>query len=555
VGKLASEDYVAGRTQFVSTQTKSATRPCPRLDFFGIDFPDYWAYTYREMDIFSCEQARGPVGDSVKLDSFNSSQPPSAPFNQLAPTASRHTIKVVLISTYELGRQPFGLASAAAWLRQVGADVTCLDLSREKLDAAIVRSAHLVAFYVPMHTATRIAVRVVKIVRELNPSAELCAYGLYAPMNAEYLQEVGFNTILGGEFEAGLAALVQRIGDGHQQKSLSEISLERQQFLVPDRSDLPLLSNYAQLLMPDGSRRTVGYTEASRGCKHLCRHCPIVPVYGGKFRIVQRDVVMADIRRQVEAEAQHITFGDPDFFNGVGHAIALVREFHQEFPELTYDVTIKVEHLLKHAEQLPLLLNTGCAFVTSAVESVDDRILHYFDKCHTRADFITVVDLFKKLGLVLSPTFVTFTPWTTLEGYGDLLSTLDMLDLVPNVAPIQYAIRLLIPAGSRLLELKEVQDLIGNFDPESLSYPWKNPDPRMDALHTDLQEIIGKQVSGELDREGFFSEVVENVRLAGGGVTRRATSTTADRHGAAIPHMNEPWYCCAEPTEEQIAPF
>jgi radical SAM superfamily enzyme YgiQ (UPF0313 family) len=491
----------------------------------------------------------------VKLNSFNSSNPPSAPFNQLAPAASRHPAKVVLISTYELGRQPFGLASAAAWLRQVGADVTCLDLSREKLNPSIVQSAQLVAFYVPMHTATRIAVRVVEIVRELNPSADLCAYGLYAPMNAEYLQGVGFNTILGGEFEAGLAALVQRIGDGHQKESLSEISLERQQFLIPDRSDLPLLSNYAQLLMPDDSRRTVGYTEASRGCKHLCRHCPIVPVYGGKFRIVQRNVVMADIRRQVEAGAQHITFGDPDFFNGIAHAIALIREFHQEFPELTYDVTIKVEHLLKQAEQLPLLLGTGCAFVTSAVESVDDRILQYFDKCHTRADFITVVDLFKKLGLVLSPTFVTFTPWTTLEGYGDLLTTLDMLDLVPNVAPIQYAIRLLIPAGSRLLELKEVQDLIGKFDPESLSYPWKNPDPRMDALHTDLQEIIGKQVSGGLDREEFFSEVVEKVRLAGGRVTRRATSTPADRRGAAIPHMNEPWYCCAEPTEEQIAPF
>jgi radical SAM superfamily enzyme YgiQ (UPF0313 family) len=507
------------------------------------------------MDSFPVNRPSGPVGNSVKLNSFNSSQPPSAPFNQLVPMASRHPAKVVLISTYELGRQPFGLASAAAWLRQAGADVTCLDLSREKLNASIVPSAQLVAFYVPMHTATRIAVRVVKIVRELNPSAELCAYGLYAPMNAEYLREVGFNTILGGEFEAGLAALVQRIGDGQKRESLTETSLERQQFLIPDRSDLPLLSNYAQLLMPDGSRRTVGYTEASRGCKHLCRHCPIVPVYGGKFRIVQRDVVMADIRRQVEAGAQHITFGDPDFFNGIAHAIALIREFHEEFRELTYDVTIKVEHLLKHAEQLPLLLDTGCGFVTSAVESVDDQILHYFDKCHTRADFITVVDLFKKLGLVLSPTFVTFTPWTTLEGYGELLTTLDMLDLVPNVAPIQYAIRLLIPAGSRLLELKEVQDLIGEFDPESLSYPWKNPDPRMDALHTDLQEIIGKQVSGELDRAEFFSEVVEKVRQAGGRVTRRPTSTPADRRGVAIPHMNEPWYCCAEPTEEQIAPF
>ena len=43
-------------------------------------------------------------------------------------------LQVVLISTYELGRQPFGLASPAAWLRQAGARVTCLDLSVERLN-------------------------------------------------------------------------------------------------------------------------------------------------------------------------------------------------------------------------------------------------------------------------------------------------------------------------------------------------------------------------------------------------------------------------------------
>jgi radical SAM superfamily enzyme YgiQ (UPF0313 family) len=465
-----------------------------------------------------------------------------------------------LISTYELGRQPFGLASAAAWLRQVGAEVSCLDLSRQKLEEAVLKSADLVAFYVPMHTATRIAVRVVKKVQELNPSADLCAYGLYAPMNAGYLREVGFRTILGGEFEAGLTELVQRIGLREarvsiQNEGLAEISLARQQFLIPDRSDLPVLSNYAQLIMPDGSRRTVGYTEASRGCKHLCRHCPIVPVYGGKFRIVQRDIVMADIRQQVEAGAKHISFGDPDFFNGITHALDLVREVHQDFPELSYDVTIKVEHLLKHAEQLPILRDTGCAFVTSAVESVDDQILRYFDKCHTRADFIAVVDLFKRVGLVLSPTFVTFTPWTTLEGYRDLLETLDKLDQVGNVAPIQYAIRLLIPAGSRLLELQEMQDIVGEFDPESLSYHWRHPDPRMDLLHSDLQETIARLLARNLDRQEIFSDVVRSVGLVGGNVTLQPRSVREARQSTAIPHMNEPWYCCAEPTEEQIAPY
>src|SRR5204863_9085193 len=99
--------------------------------------------------------------------------------------------------------------------------------------------------------------------------------------------------------------------------------LQRKQLLVPDRSVLPSLPRYARLLGASEEKVT-GYAEASRGCKHLCRHCPVVPVSNGTFRIVQRDVVLEDIRRQVGAGARHITFGDPDFFNGPGHAMALV---------------------------------------------------------------------------------------------------------------------------------------------------------------------------------------------------------------------------------------
>jgi radical SAM superfamily enzyme YgiQ (UPF0313 family) len=454
-------------------------------------------------------------------------------------------MNVVLISTYELGRQPFGLASPAAWLRELGAEVACLDLSREPLDEEPVRAADLIAFYVPMHTATRLAVALLPAVREMNPRAHVCFYGLYAPVNEKYLRGLGVKTILGGEFEEGLAALAKNL----DAQPASTISLARQRFRVPDRSGLVPLAKYAMLVMPGGESRTVGYTEASRGCKHLCRHCPIVPVYNGTFRIVERDVVLADIRQQVDAGAQHITFGDPDFFNGIGHAIPLVETLHQEFPRLTYDVTIKVEHLLKHGDCLPKLRDTGCLFVTSAVESVDDAVLERLAKNHTRADFLRVAQLFREAGLTLAPTFVTFTPWTTLASYCELLEIVREHELIENVAPIQFAIRLLIPAGSRLLELAEVREIVWPFDDAALVYPWKHTDPRVDALCERLQEIVHADEKMKRSRQRIFERIEEAAydALAGAepGGTRRAIprSMPVMPSRATIPYLNEPWYC------------
>ena len=451
--------------------------------------------------------------------------------------------EVVLISTYELGRQPFGLASPAAWLRQAGASVTCLDLSREKLREEPVRTANLVAFYVPMHTATRVAARAVETVRRLNPRAHLCFYGLYAPLNAGYLRGLGAETILGGEFEQGLVRILEQLPDRVPAQKKALVSLARQTFLVPDRSGLPELSSYAQLRDGQGRLRTVGYTEATRGCKHLCRHCPVVPVYNGAFRVVQRDVVLEDIRRQVAAGAEHITFGDPDFLNGVRHSLEIVRTLHREFPGLTYDVTAKVEHLRKHAAALPVLAETGCQFVTSAVESVDNRVLQLLDKGHTRADFYDVVELCRRTGLVLAPTFVAFTPWITLRGYCDLLAVLDELELVEQVAPVQLAIRLLIPTGSRLLELEEVRRLVaGGFDEAALSYRWKHPDPRVDRLCEQVQRTVWQAEKQGRSRRAIFSQVWELAHGAA-GISTQALRVPDPYQRTIVPYLNEPWYC------------
>jgi hypothetical protein len=266
---------------------------------------------------------------------------------------------------------------------------------------------------------------------------------------------------------------------------------------------------------------------------------------------VDRDVVLADIRQQVAAGARHITFGDPDFFNGPSHSIAIVEALHREFSSLSYDVTIKVEHLRKHDALLATLRDTGCLFVTSAVESVDDVVLHKFDKGHTRADFLAVVARFRELSLTLLPTFVPFTPWTTLSGYIELLEILAQEGLAENVAPIQLAIRLLIPAGSRLLELTEVSGMVGPFDSAALVYPWKHQDARVDALALDISGLVQRGEGLRLSRTEIFSHIYRAAHHAAGN---RLTNSIAlpVKGNASVPYLDEPWYCCAEPTETQF---
>jgi hypothetical protein len=445
-------------------------------------------------------------------------------------------MRALLVSTYDLGRQPLGLAAPAATLRQAGVDVECVDTSRAALSDEQIHAASLVAFYLPMHTATRLAGPLLQRVRAVNPGAQLAAYGLYAPLNRGWLEERGAR-VLGPDAERELVALA-----GASPPPVG--------FLVPDRALLPPLTRYAALQMPDGTRRVVGSTDATRGCKHLCRHCPIVPVYRGRFKAVPIDVVMQDIRAHVAAGAEHITFGDPDFFNGPAHARRLVGRLAAEFPQLTYDVTIKIEHLLAHAALLPLLKQTGCLFVTSAVESIDDQVLAKLRKGHTRADFVRAVGLCRDAGIALAPTFVPFTPWTTVGGYVDLLAEIERLGLIEAVAPIQLAIRLLVTAESKLLELPEIRDLVAPFDPESLAWPWRHPDRRVDALQSAVMRVAGSRIP----RTEVFAAIAETACAAGGrgrtpvvrGLTRSPSPSSSP------PYMTEAWYCCAEPGPEQV---
>ncbi len=413
--------------------------------------------------------------------------------------------------------------------------MVCADVSRAPLAAAALAEAELIAFFLPMHTATRLALRLVERIRASSPRAVLCAYGLYAPLSEAILRQAGVAHIFGGEFEQPLVELCRTLEATGRAEPSRLVVLDRQQFRVPDRAGLPPLASYARLAV-GGATKTVGYAEATRGCKHLCRHCPVVPVYQGTFRVVQAEVVLEDIRRQIAAGAQHITFGDPDFFNAPGHAVRLAEALHREWPELTYDATIKIEHLLAHRDLVPVLGATGCLFVTSAVESLDDAVLARLAKGHTRAGFLEALALTRAAGLPLAPTFIPFHPWTTLAGYHAFLKEIAELDLIDSVAPIQLAIRLLIPEGSLLLELPEIRQRVSVFDRRSLVYRWQSDDPALDSLQSAIQTSIQAEERRHARRIDIFRQIWSAAQ----------TSEFPDIPLAAratIPYLTEPWYC------------
>jgi radical SAM superfamily enzyme YgiQ (UPF0313 family) len=472
---------------------------------------------------------------------------------------------ILLVSCYELGHQPFHLASLSAILQQAGYQPRCVDTAVEPLTDEAISAAHFIGISVPMHTALRLGEQIAWRVRSINPQAHICLYGLYATLNADHLLKDAINSTIGGEYEIPLLHLVQALEEDdtspvagvRTRTNASGPCLQRTPFLVPERQHLPGLTAYAHLRW-HGECGLAGYTEATRGCKHTCLHCPITPIYNGRFFAVPADIVLADIRAQVERGAQHITFGDPDFWNGPTHALRIVRRMHEEFPALTFDATIKIEHLLKHRHLLSEFKELGCLFIVSAVESLNDSVLLHLEKGHTAADAVAAFTLTEQAGIALRPSLLPFTPWETLESYIELLDFFETHHLIEHIDPVHLSIRLLIPPGSALLRRDNALPLsavprgdnaswIGALDPTSYSYQWQHPDPRMDELQAMVATLVSRAENTQADPLLTFLQVKELALKMQGQRCSVFRALRAYGPQKAIPHLSESWFCCAEP--------
>ncbi|MFZ5863403.1 MAG: CUAEP/CCAEP-tail radical SAM (seleno)protein [Nitrospirota bacterium] len=466
---------------------------------------------------------------------------------------------ILLLSCYELGHQPLGVAWPLGFLEAAGYRPVAQDLAVDRLDPAHVARARFVGICVPMHTALRLGVRVATRIREVNPNAHICFFGMYASLNAETLLDGVADSVIGGEYEATLVELVTAL-DAGQPLAIAGVNIKgrvagpvltRIRFVPPSRDDLPGLERYAKLQV-NGEERVVGYVEASRGCKHLCRHCPIPPVYNGQFFVVPVETVLDDVTSQVKAGAQHITFGDADFLNGPTHARRVVAAVNERFPSLTFDFTAKVEHLLKHRDLLPEFAKSGALFVVSAVESFNDVVLQHLDKGHTRADAFDAFKILRDTGIVLRPSLVPFTPWATLDDYVELFDIVEREGLIDAVDPIQYVIRLLVPPGSLLERDPAITPYLGKLDAPSFTYQWTHPDPRMDRLYRDAKREVEETTERDDDPAVTFARLRELARVLREDREPRPVAVSPDPNRTRPPRLTEPWFCCAEPTEGQF---
>jgi radical SAM superfamily enzyme YgiQ (UPF0313 family) len=434
-------------------------------------------------------------------------------------------VRVLLVSSYENGHQPLHVASPAAALLAAGHEVRCLDLAVDQWDPALVDWADRVAFSVPMHTAMRIALRAAAAVRRQRPDLPICLYGLYAPVSRDLTAGRLADRVIAGEYEPALVAWA-----GGDDADTGLIQLSRGTFDVPARHLLPGLERYAHL-RAGGDERLVGYVEASHGCVHMCRHCPLPTVYDGRIRIVGKDTVLADVEQLVAMGAQHITFGDPDFLNGVKHSLAVAEEMHARFPQLTFDVTVKVEHVLEHAHVWPRLAAAGCLFVVSAVECLSDDILGRLDKGHTAAQASEAVALLREHGIETRPSLMPFTPWTTVGDLRDIFDWVVQNDLIGNVDPVQYTIRLLVPEGSLILD--EMGPVAGPYDADALSYTWSS---ELDDLQRRLAAIA--EAGADEPPANVFYRMRSEVFGGDDGGAQIPAGSVEGR-----PRMTEPWFC------------
>jgi radical SAM superfamily enzyme YgiQ (UPF0313 family) len=470
--------------------------------------------------------------------------------------------RILLVACYELGHQPLAVAWPAAFLERAGYAPAVLDLSVEPFDAEKITRATFVAISVPMHTALRLGVIAAQRIRQLNPIAHICAYGLYAALNAsELLADACVDSVLAGELEDELVELVRTVeagaaGEAGEARRANAVLSERASpaapavtsrtvlgklnFPVPSRHALPALKQYAHVER-DGRRDLVAYAEASRGCKHLCRHCPIPPVYGGRFFVVPVETVLADVRQQIQAGAAHVTFGDPDFLNGPRHALAVARALHAEFPRVTFDFTAKIDHLLAQRAHLAELAGLGGVFVVSAAESLDDGVLAHLAKGHTRADIVEALRVTRAAGIALRPTWVAFTPWTTLGSYREWLDFLAAEGLVDHVDPVQYGIRLLVPPGSLLLDLPAMTPHLGGLVPGGFHHRWTHPDPRVDRLAEEVAAAVAAAAERDEDAGLTFDRVRGLAAAAAGSVAPPSVALAKGR--PRPPRLTEPWFC------------
>lgn len=411
---------------------------------------------------------------------------------------------VLLASTFEGGYQPLTLASAATPLVEAGFPVSVLDTYVTGVETRLLQSADLIAISLPIFDSVQSGLELARQARASNPTAHITFFGQHATIHAYRLVGKYCDSCIAGEWELPLVGLARKVGGDESAELPGVVSatpgggadkpkhfISRTGMRVPSRQLLPPLTKYpqAQINKLCGGPQVVGSTEITRGCHHRCLYCSVFAAYDGKVVMVPEPVILADVQNLVDGGMTHLTFIDAEFINARHYGIRILRQLHERFPDLTCDITTRVDHIVENKDTIREMAGLGVRVITSALEFPSQRVLDALDKEVTVEQIEEAVRFLREAGIKLNPTFIMFNPWVGLEDLVRFHEFCARTGLDELIDPIQYETRLYLYKGSPLLQLPAVRAL--ELTEHEFHYEWKHPDPRVDELF--LQSLTPPQ--------------------------------------------------------------
>ena len=437
-------------------------------------------------------------------------------------------MKILLTSFYDLGKQPKIIAEIVDRYNSSEIEFDFVDFSVENQNIDL-ENYDVLGIYAPMHTATILSIEYIKDKKLPN---KMFTFGLYGSVLEDFNSSIRYIK----DIESDELALFLEINDDHQ------FSLKNN---IPNRQIFPDISNYAHLV--DGSNNLIaGSVETTYGCKHSCTHCPVPISFNGTFKTYSLEKIVSDVENQVNQGAKHISFNDPDFFNGPIHALKILESLNEKFPSITYDSTIKVEHILKYKKYFKELSSLNMVFVISAFETTNDLVLSILEKNHTSNDLNNSIEISQDFGIDIRPTWMPFSPWTELNDLSNIVKLIEKYELRETVDPIQLTIKLLIPKHSLIIKKPEINKYLGNYEKNSLSFKWKYENNDVEKLQSSLFDFILH--NSELDEHKQYLGMVNIIEKFTD--TELLKNSTYDFKN--VPKLSETWFCCAEPSKIQL---
>ena len=437
-------------------------------------------------------------------------------------------MKILLTSFYDLGKQPKIIAEIVDRYNSSEIDFDFFDFSVEDQNIDL-ENYDVLGIYAPMHTATILSIEYIKDKKLPN---KMFTFGLYGSVLEDFNSSIRYIK----DIESDELSLFLEINDDHQ------FSLKNN---IPNRQIFPDISNYAHLV--DGSNNLIaGSVETTYGCKHSCTHCPVPISFNGSFKTYSLEKIVSDVENQVKQGAKHISFNDPDFFNGPIHALKILESLNEKFPSITYDSTIKVEHIIKYKKYFKELSSLNMVFVISAFETTNDLVLSILEKNHTSHDLNNSIEISQDFGIDIRPTWMPFSPWTELNDLSNIVKLIEKYELRETVDPIQLTIKLLIPKHSLIIKKPEINKYLGNYEKNSLSFKWEYENNDVEKLQSSLFDFILN--NSELDEHKQYLGMVNIIEKCTD--TKLLTNSSYDFKN--VPKLSETWFCCAEPSNIQL---